>query len=147
MQYSKFDMFLDDVTIAASGSDDGVLENNFNRNFHDKMYLVVHTPATTGVNVTLATADTNTNSTTWTTLRSWSGATADDNGYVILEKFPKGLSNFIKLTVANASQSAAVKVRAGIVLEEDLDYDWGDRDPKAMFNGTKTISGIQAEIA
>lgn len=144
MQYSKFDMFLDDVTVAAEGSQEGTLGNNYNRNTHDKMFLVVHTPATTPLTVTLATAATSTG--TWTTLRTWTSVTPNKDGYVVMDKMPKGLSSFIKVTVANAAK-AAVKVRAGIVLEEDLDYNWSDRDPKAVFDGVKTEAEIQTEIA
>lgn len=146
MQYSKNDMFIDDVTIAAEGSEvSEVLDNNYNRNHFNKMYLVVHTPGAVALGtVTLATSP---DKTTWTTLRTWSNVEPNKDGYAVLEKMPKGLDRYMRLTVANSSTTATVKVRAAVVLEEDLDFDIADRDPKAVFDGTKTEAEVREEIA
>lgn len=146
MQYSKNDMFIDDVTVAASGTKvSDVLDNNFNRNHNNKMYLVVHT---TGA-VALGTVkfETSPDNATWTTLRTWTNAEPNKDGYAVLEKVPKGIERYMRVTVVNSSQTTGVKVRAAIVLEEDLDYDLADRDPKAVFDGTKTEAEVREEIA
>lgn len=132
MQYSKFDMFFDKEAMSSGCTEAAILDFGYNRNMEDNLYLAVHSPGSAAIAATLATADSTASGATWTTLRQWGSSTPDANGYVVMEKLPKGVKNYLKLT---ASAGTDATVTAGLVLERDLDFDLSDRDPAAVFDG------------
>jgi hypothetical protein len=138
MQFSNADLFFDQVLASATSNG---LYNGYNRNWEDKAYLVVKANTTKSVQVVLYTGPTEAGATT--AVRSWA-ATPNKDGYVVCERLPRGLGKWMKLGVVIDSSA---HVTAGITLEQDMDYDWNDRDPKAVFNGTKTEADIRTEIA
>jgi hypothetical protein len=140
MQYSNADLFFNKQSVGTATSD--VLANNYNRNWEAKAYLAVHANTTAAVTVTLYTGATNT--AVNTVVGTWT-ATPNADGYVVMDKLPRGIGKFMKLKVEVASDTATVT--AGIVLEQDMDYDWSDRDPKAIFDGVKTETEVRTEIA
>lgn len=139
MQYSNADMFFNGVEFQNQTS--AALANNYNRNWEAKAYLAVHVNTTAEVTVTLRTGATA--STCTKTVGTWT-AVPNKDGYVVMDKLPRGIGKFMTL---NVSMESKAKVTAGIVLEQDMDYDWSDRDPKAVFDGVKTEAQVREEIA
>lgn len=139
MQYSNADMFINETFTGEKTS--AVLANNYNRNWEACAFLAVHANTTSEVEVELFTGATEETATTL--VASWARVPNKD-GYVVMDRLPRGLGKFMKLVVTVASSTA---VKAGIVLEEDLDYNWSDRDPKAVFDGVKTEAAVRGEIA
>lgn len=137
MMYSNADLFFDQKVTTATSE---VLCNNYNRNWEDKAYLSVHANTTKAVKVELLTGSTE--GTVATVVATWERAPNKD-GYVVMDKLPRGLGKYMALKVTCDGET---KVLAGIVLEQDLDYDWADRDPTAIFNGTKGEADIRAEL-
>lgn len=140
MQYSNADMFFNGVEISSQQTS-AALANNYNRNWEAKAYLAVHVNTTAEVTVTLLTGATE--STCTKTVGTWT-AVPNKDGYVVMDKLPRGIGKFMALNVSIGSKA---KVTAGIVLEQDMDYDWSDRDPKAVFDGVKTEAAVREEIA
>jgi hypothetical protein len=142
MIFSDIDMFFKKGTTlpAQKTTASDVLDNLYQRNLQDAQVLVIHssTAPMTGTSaftsIALQTADTNTEATTWETVRTWATPFANKDGYLVCDTMPAGLKRYARLSVVVASATAQT-MTAGITLAKDMDFDMGMFDPAVKFDG------------
>lgn len=131
---SALDMFTAPGTAVATSGDSGVIVNGYNNNsVCDTLFLVVHqTAGTDTVGVKLQTSW---DGTTFTDVVDFGNVTADENGYLVKCKLPKGkpvLGKFLKLRYTITGNAGDTVL--GAFLTFGIDEDAADVVANPAFN-------------